>query len=247
MSKPLIVVLLLICSQFTHAGIISYNGYTLNEATNIVTNDATGLEWLQWDVTAGMSLNDALTNVARHYDGGSWRMATNSEVLNMSSTLLPSLSNWERQSVSDSLSSARFQRTSRSTSEFPNNWHFESEIDSFIELFGVTSNLGGPFINFAPNQMSLDDVLVSSALSHAGVLSVFDNGTSQGNSLFDGALLTTRISGGFRLSFGQSYRNSGIALVRSIPTEVSAPSTALLLFLSLTLFVRNASKVKRRS
>lgn len=57
-----------------YAETISYNGYTLDTETNIVTGG--GLEWLQWDVTVGQSINTALTN----YGGDGWRTATNTEM-----------------------------------------------------------------------------------------------------------------------------------------------------------------------
>jgi len=37
---------------------VSHNGYTLDTDTNIVTGG--GLQWLQWDETAGLSINQAL-------------------------------------------------------------------------------------------------------------------------------------------------------------------------------------------
>ena len=62
--------LLTIASGFVpvNAALITHNGYMLNTNTNIVTGG--GLEWLQWDVTLGMSISDALTNVAGTFDGG---------------------------------------------------------------------------------------------------------------------------------------------------------------------------------
>jgi hypothetical protein len=48
-------------SYGSNAALTSYKGYTLNEETNIVSGG--GLEWLQWDVTDGLSVNDALRDI----------------------------------------------------------------------------------------------------------------------------------------------------------------------------------------
>ncbi len=60
------------------ATLISYNGYSHDDTTDIVTGG--GLEWLQWDVTDEMSIDTALTSVAGSYAGGGWRLASNVEM-----------------------------------------------------------------------------------------------------------------------------------------------------------------------
>lgn len=62
----------LVLSNSANADLISYNGYTLNTDTNIVSGG--GLEWLQWDETIGLSANDALANY------GGWRIASATEM-----------------------------------------------------------------------------------------------------------------------------------------------------------------------
>lgn len=54
-------VLLMSASEVT-AELVEYNGYTLDESTNIVSDG--NLEWLQWDVTRGMSIDTALAEIA---------------------------------------------------------------------------------------------------------------------------------------------------------------------------------------
>lgn len=247
MLKSTLIAVLLLIHQVSHAAPISYNGYTLNEDTNIVTEDSTGMEWLQWDVTSALSSNIAFNDIAVNYQGGSWRLATNSELIHMASTLLPSLSTWDRSSTSEELFSPRVQLTSFSSSELPENWQFEPEIDAFIELFGYTKDLGGPFINFATNQVVLDSILRTSAYSQAGVLSVFDNGTSQGNNFFDGRVLTARVSGGFTLN-SSIPSGTGFAFVRTAnlnnSLEVSEPSSIFLFFFALILLALSLLKQK---
>lgn len=58
-------------SASAYADIISYGGYTHDTSTDIVTGN--GLEWLQWDVTVGQSIDSALAAYAA--DG--WTVASN--------------------------------------------------------------------------------------------------------------------------------------------------------------------------
>lgn len=64
----------------TSAALINYNGYTLDEETNIVTDGT--LEWLQWDVTRGMSIDTAIADIADGFIDGveyglGWTLASN--------------------------------------------------------------------------------------------------------------------------------------------------------------------------
>lgn len=76
-KRCLLSLCLCLSSQQSLAAIISYNGYTLDESTNIVTGG--GLEWLQWDETKGQTINQALTN----YTPAGWRLASNQEMASL--------------------------------------------------------------------------------------------------------------------------------------------------------------------
>ena len=76
--RRLLATVLMLWFGTMHAALVSHHGYTLDTETNIVTGG--GLEWLQWDVTLGDSVNTALGNHAAN----GWRVATNTEM----STLL---------------------------------------------------------------------------------------------------------------------------------------------------------------
>lgn len=65
---------LLALSFNTSAGLIS--DYTLNKSTNIVTNNDTGLEWLQWDETTSMSPVQALNK----YQQDGWQIANRQQM-----------------------------------------------------------------------------------------------------------------------------------------------------------------------
>jgi len=64
----------IVLSTSVNADILSYGGYTHDTTTDIVTGN--GLEWLQWDATIGLSINDALTT----YSADGWRVASNVEM-----------------------------------------------------------------------------------------------------------------------------------------------------------------------
>lgn len=74
MKKILVALLLSIFIQNSHAELLTYNGYTLDDETDVVTGG--DLEWLQWDRTLGQSVDSALSVFAR--DG--WRLANNIEM-----------------------------------------------------------------------------------------------------------------------------------------------------------------------
>jgi hypothetical protein len=77
-KKLILLLTLSLCSvQRVHALPLTYAGYTLDESTNIVTGG--GLEWLQWDVTDGLSINQALALYAA--DG--WMLASNQNMADL--------------------------------------------------------------------------------------------------------------------------------------------------------------------
>ena len=59
---------------FANATLITHNGYTLDTDTKIVSNGV--VEWLQWNQTTGMSINEALSA----FSGEDWQLATNSQM-----------------------------------------------------------------------------------------------------------------------------------------------------------------------
>ena len=68
------------------AALVSYNGYTLDTDTKIVTGG--GFEWLQWTETINMSVLDDFSSLA----GGGWRVASNADMAGLYSDFFPSVS-----------------------------------------------------------------------------------------------------------------------------------------------------------
>lgn len=64
----------LVLSTGANSAIISYGGYTHDTDTDIVTGY--GLEWLQWDLTVGHSIN-SIQSQLNTLDGGGWTVASN--------------------------------------------------------------------------------------------------------------------------------------------------------------------------
>ena len=64
-------------ASFTAKAGPMYAGYELNESTNIVSGG--GLEWLQWDVTDGMSINNSLST----YGADGWVLADNTQMASL--------------------------------------------------------------------------------------------------------------------------------------------------------------------
>lgn len=65
---------LLAFSLASHSATISYQGYTLDTNTHIVSDG--GIEWLQWSQTSNQTVNNALAT----YAASGWRLASNYEM-----------------------------------------------------------------------------------------------------------------------------------------------------------------------
>lgn len=84
--KTLLLVLFCIGNPAS-ASVISHYGYSYDSTTSITTGD--GLQWLHWDVTAGMSIDQALAT----YSADGWHLAGNSQVVNIMQVFFP-MYNW---------------------------------------------------------------------------------------------------------------------------------------------------------
>lgn len=76
--RLILVFCLFLFSNHGHSSLITLNGYTLNENTNIVTGKS--LEWLQWDET--ITTSDSYLNPDVYNQNG-WRIASFEEVSNL--------------------------------------------------------------------------------------------------------------------------------------------------------------------
>lgn len=75
---PAIVVAASLCAPQTHASLVEL-GYSLNNTSNIVTDSNRNLEWLQWDMTTGMSIEEGLAI----YSQDGWELASNTQMAHL--------------------------------------------------------------------------------------------------------------------------------------------------------------------
>jgi hypothetical protein len=104
-----------------HSQLISHSGYTLDTQTNIVTGG--GLEWLQWDETAGLSVTVALS------ENVGWRMASASEMNGLLIDLDVTITVFDDPDTSDSANPHSYKWL---------GFDDRTEHEDFIELFGTT-------------------------------------------------------------------------------------------------------------
>lgn len=112
-------------SNLSYASTITYGDFTLDEYTNIISDNTSDLEWLQWDVTVGISIMDALTA----YEEDGWTLATNVQMV----TLFDAFG----------FNSTIEEDVNILTVGTYTSGIDESPMDQFIELFGTTLNVSG--------------------------------------------------------------------------------------------------------
>ncbi len=77
MLKKFLPIIFLFAGFNVNASLLSYGGYVHDTDTDIVTGG--GLEWLQWDRTAGASTTDIL-GLLGTIEGGGWTIANNTQM-----------------------------------------------------------------------------------------------------------------------------------------------------------------------
>lgn len=104
------------------AAMISYNGYSKADHTNIVRGD--GLQWLRWDVTRGMSIQAALA--AYQHEG--WQLASNQQMAGLFNAFQFGKTDW-----TDAADQTQIGYTGWSFGE-------QSVHQLFISMFGLTAS-----------------------------------------------------------------------------------------------------------
>ncbi|WP_158967138.1 hypothetical protein [Paraglaciecola sp. L3A3] len=126
-DKAIALAAVFAASQPAVAGLIS--DYSLDTNTNIVIDSASGIEWLQWSVTDGLSIEQAL---AAHGANG-WSLATNVEIAYLFNSFDLSYGTFEWGSDEDS--GYNFYSPSDGFLENP----YDREL-VFVNFFGDTYN-----------------------------------------------------------------------------------------------------------
>ncbi len=202
---------------------ITHNGYTLETTTNIVTGG--GLEWLQWDVTVGQTINTALGTYAA--DG--WVLASNTDMKNLFDVFFPVGTFGVAWDTNEN--SYRGGYTQWNTSE-------NSVQNNFIELFGDTQMAGGG----SPG--NVEDPYTSSRAAFGHDLD--NDGLYNLTIVMDDRTLLNGSTGDAYQTMGRDMWGSndsgawfGVALVRDITlvqsTNINVPEPSTLLLMSAGL------------
>lgn len=212
--KSALLGLAIISSQTAFASLITHNGYTLDTNTQIVSNSET--EWLQWSLTRGVSIEDALGT----YAGQGWSLANNIQMVSLFDDF-----GWDA-SENENVASVNLADYTDATDI--------SAMDNFIELFGSTRYQEGPSYGTGIGALNYTIALFGSDLDLDGY---YNNATIRSdyqkllNQVFpttdDGAILYTD-----SLTLDWSNQFYGVALVRA----VSVPEPTTLSFFVLALF-----------
>ncbi|WDE03843.1 PEP-CTERM sorting domain-containing protein [Thalassomonas viridans] len=208
--------IVLLHSSFANASLISHSGYTLDTETNIVSGET--LEWLQWDETAGLTVEQVLND----YDG--WSLATNNQMAQLFSDFFPEYT-W---TTDEGL--------------YQDNWGVfgvDSSHVNFVELFGATYTIADD-----SKDNFFDEYAVTSAYfghdqnQDGGINSAYvrdDYGfASSGREVAPLAMLTSD----WVTPADQGESRYGVALVRSITggeNTVTVPEPSALVMLALGL------------
>jgi hypothetical protein len=136
-------------SGLANAVPITHNDYTLNPTTNIVTH-TDGTEWLQWDVTKGQSISDALGT----YAGDGWVLAGNAQMAALFGNFGWSVGTDENtQTYIDGIYTSGVD---------------DSTYDEFLELFGLTINVEGGYYGYGVNSLMNAEVYFGGDLDGDG-------------------------------------------------------------------------------
>lgn len=205
---------LLTATSFTvRADLITHNGYTLNTDTNIIIGG--GLEWLQWDVTVGQSVDAALGT----YAGDGWSLASNTNMKNLFDVFFPSVA-WDND-----------ENTTQSINLPWTVDESSSQLD-FIELFGDTFAAGGGICcDVASDPRTSAHAFFGSDIDTDNLYNaawIWDDYTSSTLQFAPRTILFRDL-----ISHDEVQAFSGVALVRSVQSSVPEPSSLLLLVIGL--------------
>jgi hypothetical protein len=218
MLKKLLPILFLFTGFQANAALITHNGYTLDEDTDIVTGG--GLEWLQWDVTKGLSVNTAVA--ANGIFGGAdygngWTLATNEQMAAL-------------------FNAFSFNSTTTGTSlDFTANTD-NTAMDNFIELMGSTSvrqslPYGSGVNGYRESRAAYGTVSTNDVNKCSKVVSDYQQFSRDGVFVADFANFAGVDVFNCKDAYAVSLLGGGVALVRQI--DVPEPSTVAILAMGL--------------
>lgn len=220
MLKQLFALAGLTLSLASHAGVIA--DYSLDASQNVVTNSAKDLQWLQWDVTVGQSIdwfyNDA---EAQHLRDDGWEIASNVQMAELFNDFGFGGLLWSSDENADQ-------------AVFTDYDSLELESDTelvFVELFGDTHAAGGGIFTELEDPIQTSKAWFGHDLDGDGnhnYASVSDDYQIYVDSPKKGFI---RLSEGTDIDTFYSHPTGGLALVKA--STIPEPSALLLLSLGL--------------
>ena len=201
--------LVLIVSITGNASLITKNGYTLNTETNIITDGT--LEWLQWDLTVGLTLSEALN--LNPVDG--FMLATNTQVKNL-------FNGWGFQNVPAN-SFGDTEDEAYGTSVISPSLTYQD----FVFIFGVTEDG-----SFGDNQNQTSEALYGIDSDADNLINLAEVRWRIDPTSLNSVRQIARLSGD-EYTKGGFYDNKGWALVRNANTSSQVPEPSTLAIFAL--------------
>ncbi len=228
LKKVLWASCLLVTAMTSQAALISYHGYERDSTSNIVRGD--GLEWLTWDQTKGMSVNQALEKYA---DQG-WQLADFSQANTLFNAFKFGYTGWNYtgQQISNQIAWDQSEASAH---------------NNFIKLFGftmsyATCNEQTSGVCFLENDPWLGTAAfftgVNTSSRSVSVMQVTDDATVREAQLTFSKLNANAMmnQGNAMQSKTRGFQDNGVALVRVAAqpaASVSTPASLSLLALGL--------------
>lgn len=213
----------------SHAGLISFNGFTHDTSTDVVTGH--GLEWLQWDLTIGRSISWAEGGGADLLGYGTgWDVATGQQVTDLFNAFFGANSFSDLEGISQSISTGVDVGT-------------EGGADlTFISMFGDTYAAAGLSFDEGEGGFQRSSALFGEDANKDSLFmlaSVHDDYGSGGSAFTGKAEFLWSPSYTETWASGQQ----GIVLVRSASsTSVPEPNTLMLFLLLPFVFLANRKR-----
>jgi hypothetical protein len=210
------------------AGLITYNNHTLDTDTKIVSGEA--LEWLRWDETIGMSIQQASSDLLSGHINGvdygdGWRIATNEDMAALFQSFFPQIE-WDNDETTWQSIGIDYVEGDDVTS---------SIITQFLALFGYTYTdeltTGNPIdYRYFSTVLFGEDADNDGNINTAAVLDDYYRWV-QGDIYkpYNGEIRIRDESHGVE-EWGSIY---GVAFVRDVVVDVPEVSTFYLMFISM--------------
>jgi hypothetical protein len=223
----LALLLLLYSSCFyVNASLITYNGYSYDDSSNIVKSDS--LDWLRLDLTTNESIYSFLNNELI-YSTSEWRLATSYEVEGLFNDLFSSI-NWNLTSYPSDLEI--YKRYS-----FQGN---NSPTRKFIELFGYTS-----LNDLFDDQLQANSIFYDPYISRIGYINVHDYYKYGQFGAAVNESVKYAFFDPFTSSFNINSKSPSFSLMLVKVNEVPEPSSLYLLVPLLLTLIRSKKKLRK--